>query len=400
MQMEVDIDAKLPKLEKQGKLRALKSISKLGMITYKMLGFSGDSTIKKEVIARYLQSDSDARDNGALAISPTNYKFREKATLESNGRRTHIFEIKPRKKIVGLFEGELWLDEETGMPVKEAGRFVKNPSMFLKKIEFVRVYEIREGVSYPTHIQSTAEVRMFGKAELNIDFSNFTRSEPADAEQEAPEKVQEDVLSRYHSSADAQQKALLSVAMEVEVQGNYPKLHKQARLRVQRNVSPRGAVSYRELDYSGDSAFREVLLEIVPKVDVEGHDLLVPMLSADNYTFKEKAVMDYYGRKTHVFEFKPKNKGSVMAVQGELWLDAQTAMPVREFGKYLKSPSMFVKNLEYVRDFEIRGGVAYPKSSQNTAEIRTVGKAQVALSFSNFTKSDNSALVAVSAYLQ
>jgi hypothetical protein len=165
------------------------------------------------------------------------------------------------------------------MPVREAGRFVKNPSVFLKKIEFVRVYEIREGVSYPTHIQSTAEVRMFGKAELNIDFSNFTRSEPADAEQEAPEKVQENVLSRYHSSADAQQKALLSVAMEVEVQGNYPKLHKQARLRVQRNVSPRGAVSYRELDYSGDSAFREVLLEIVPKVDVEGHDLLVPMLS-------------------------------------------------------------------------------------------------------------------------
>jgi hypothetical protein len=124
------------------------------------------------------------------------------------------------------------------------------------------------------------------------------------------------------------------------------------------------------------------------------------MLSAEKYTFKEKAVMDYYGRKTHVFEFKPRDKSSLMAVQGELWLDAQTAMPVREFGKFLKSPSGFVKNLEYVRDFEIRGGVAYPKSSQNTAEVRTLGKAQVALSFSNFTKSENSALVAVSAYIQ
>ena len=400
MQMEVDIDAKLPKLEKQGKLRALRSISKLGMITYKMFSFSGDNTIKKEVIARYLQTDSDARENGTLAISPTNYKFHEKATIESNGRRTHVFEIKPRKKIVGLFEGELWLDEETGMPVREAGRFVKNPSVFLKKIEFVRVYEIRDGVSYPTNIQSTADVRMFGKAELNIAFSNFTRSEPADLEQEAPEKVQQDVLSRYHSSADAQQKALLSVAMQVEVEGKYPKLGKQARLRVQRDVSPRGAVTYRELDYSGDSAFREVLQAIVPKVDNEGHDRLVPMLSADNYTFKEKGLMDYYGRPTRVFEFKPKNKSGAGLVQGELWLDEQTAMPVREFGKWLKSPSVFVKNLQYVREFEIRDGVAYPKSSQNTAEVRMLGKAEVALSFSNFTKSDNSAVVAVSAYLQ
>src|SRR4051812_22267824 len=51
-QMEVDIDAKLPRLEKQGRLLALRSISKLGQITYKALGFSGDTTIKKEVITR------------------------------------------------------------------------------------------------------------------------------------------------------------------------------------------------------------------------------------------------------------------------------------------------------------------------------------------------------------
>jgi hypothetical protein len=126
------------------------------------------------------------------------------------------------------------------------------------------------------------------------------------------------------------------------------------------------------------------------------------MLSADQYTFKEKGVMDYYGRSTHVFEFKPKDKSRVGAVQGELWLDEQTAMPVREFGKWLKSPSVFVKNLQYVREFEVREGVAYPKSSQSTADVRVFGKASMALSFSNFTKSENSSLVAVavSAYIQ
>ena len=48
LQMEVNIDAQLPKLEKHGKLRALRKISLLGKITYKALGFSGDSTVKRK----------------------------------------------------------------------------------------------------------------------------------------------------------------------------------------------------------------------------------------------------------------------------------------------------------------------------------------------------------------
>src|SRR5436305_14233117 len=63
-QMEVDIDAKLPRLAKQGKLRALRKISKVGQITYRALGFSGDTTVKQEVITRYLQAQSDAGQHG------------------------------------------------------------------------------------------------------------------------------------------------------------------------------------------------------------------------------------------------------------------------------------------------------------------------------------------------
>ena len=38
MQMEVSLEARLPRLEKHGKLQALRKISKLGLITYKALG--------------------------------------------------------------------------------------------------------------------------------------------------------------------------------------------------------------------------------------------------------------------------------------------------------------------------------------------------------------------------
>ena len=82
VQMEVDIDAKLVKLQKQGRLQALRSISKIGRITYKALGFSGDNTVKQEVIARYLSAESEGRDNGSISITPANYKFKYKSTLE------------------------------------------------------------------------------------------------------------------------------------------------------------------------------------------------------------------------------------------------------------------------------------------------------------------------------
>jgi hypothetical protein len=180
VQMEVDIAAKLPKLEKQGTLRALRTISRLGQITYKALGFTGDNTIKNEVITRYLSWESEARDSGAIAITPANYKFRYKASIERNHVRTYVFQITPKKKAQGLFHGELWLDGETGMPMRESGRLVKTPSAFLKKVEFVRDYELHDGVSFPKHIQSTADVRLFGRAELTIDFSNFARQESAE----------------------------------------------------------------------------------------------------------------------------------------------------------------------------------------------------------------------------
>jgi len=177
VQMEVSLEARLPRLEKHGRLRALRTISKLGMITYKALGFSGDSMIKSQVIARYLDGESQTRDIG---ITRANYKFKYKGQVQHDGRKVYVLQVTPRKRVVGLFRGELWLDAETSMPVREAGQFVKSPSMFLKKIEFVRDYQMQDGVAVPKHVESTANVRVLGRAELSIDYSNISRQDFAE----------------------------------------------------------------------------------------------------------------------------------------------------------------------------------------------------------------------------
>lgn len=180
--MEVDIDAAVPKLNKQGTLRALRNISKLGKITYHMLGFSGDNTVKKEVIARYLSAEVQAQSGPNLSITPENYKFKYKGMRDNDGRPVYVLHVSPKKKQVGLFKGEVWLDAQTYMPVRESGRFVKNPSIFLKKMEFVRVYEIENGVSIPQRLESHVETRLFGPVTLSINFGKLSKdleSQPA-----------------------------------------------------------------------------------------------------------------------------------------------------------------------------------------------------------------------------
>jgi hypothetical protein len=179
--MEVDIDANVPSMKTQGKLHALRSISKLGRITYHALGFSGDNSVKTEVIARYLKAEVDASaapDGQNFAITPENYKFKYKGEEERNGRDVYILHITPRKKKVGLFKGELWVDAQTYLPVHEAGSFVKTPSIFLKKMQFVRDYDIQNGVAVPQRMESKADVRFVGAVELNVSYLKFSKEEP------------------------------------------------------------------------------------------------------------------------------------------------------------------------------------------------------------------------------
>jgi len=174
--MDVEIDASLPKLKKHGRLHALRRISPLGLIRYEKAQFEGDGIVNKEIIARYLTAEVEAQKQQSplLAVTPENYKFKYKGIDRTTGRDVHVFEVKPKQKREGLFKGEVWIDARTFLKVQESGYLVKNPSIFLKKVAFIRKYEIRDGISVPRQVQSVADVRFVGKAELTIDFSNFS----------------------------------------------------------------------------------------------------------------------------------------------------------------------------------------------------------------------------------
>ena len=177
LQMEMDFDARLPKLGKVGHLTGKRYVARNGHVAFAVKSITGDDTVKKHVIARYLSGEQENStkpiDSG---ITDQNYKFKFKRMAEQEGRRVHIYEVAPRKKRVGLYKGELWIDDELALPIREQGEFSKSPSpVFLKKVSFTRYYSVHKGVALPTRVQSVIETRIAGKAELLINYSNFQR---------------------------------------------------------------------------------------------------------------------------------------------------------------------------------------------------------------------------------
>jgi hypothetical protein len=172
--MDVEIEANLPKLQKHGRLNALRRISRLGRISYEAVRFEGDKSVKSDIIARYLAAETQAQsaDDSSLAITPANYRFRFKGRSGVEENQIYIFQLTPRRKQVGLFKGELWIDAASCLPVRELGRLVKTPSIFLKRVEFVREYYIRGGVAVPLQIASTVETRLVGRAEVTVHYRN------------------------------------------------------------------------------------------------------------------------------------------------------------------------------------------------------------------------------------
>jgi hypothetical protein len=174
--MDVDIAAAIPKLKKQGKLHALRRITALGRITYEKLRFEGDGTVKSQVINRYLEAEAEAQEEpgASVAVMPENYNFKYKGRKQLDGREVHQFQVTPKHKRQGLFRGDLWIDAQTFLRVQESGYLVKSPSVFLKRVAFVRKYDIRDGISVPREERSEVDTRLgVGTLEMTVQFSNY-----------------------------------------------------------------------------------------------------------------------------------------------------------------------------------------------------------------------------------
>lgn len=157
----VQIHASLPGEGKEASLTAIGGTGTSERTEYEVLKVEGDPTVAKEVIARYLSARAQLEELplSSILITPANYNFRYAGSNRSAGMLLYVFEISPRQNRLGLLQGELWIDPDTGVPVHQAGRFVKTPSPLLRRIDVVCDVNLADGSALMRITHAVLEMR-------------------------------------------------------------------------------------------------------------------------------------------------------------------------------------------------------------------------------------------------
>lgn len=179
--MKAKFEASLPNMKKHGVMETEKRIDERGHVSYEMKSYEGDDTIKKQVIARYISAEQDSSNTpngGAADIQPLNYKFKYKRSEKMGERLAEVFEVSPRRTAVGLFKGEIWLDQDSGLPLRFTGRLVKNPSVIFKTNDFTQDFVVQGGQAFESVLTIDSNTRLVGKVIMQITTSEVQSLKP------------------------------------------------------------------------------------------------------------------------------------------------------------------------------------------------------------------------------
>ena len=85
----------------------------------------------------------------------------------------------------------------------------------------------------------------------------------------------------------------------------------------------------------------------------------------------------------HVFEAKPREK-RVGLFKGRIYIDMLTGSLRRAEGQAVKSPSFFIKKIEFTTDYADFGNFTFPVHLHSSAKTRLVGRAVVEVSIRDY----------------
>jgi hypothetical protein len=143
---------------------------------FKILSESGSRLLLSRVLLRLLSSEQEAQqeqNRKALEITPENYSFSLDQLEHTSKGDFYVLNVIPKGKSRYLYHGKIWVDAKDLAIVRMSGEPQKNPSMWVSHTEIEYRWAKQGGFWLPVSNQSVTQVRMGGKATLNIDYSDY-----------------------------------------------------------------------------------------------------------------------------------------------------------------------------------------------------------------------------------
>jgi hypothetical protein len=200
-------------------------------------------------------------------------------------------------------------------------------------------------------------------------------AEPAVLPRMAPELA----LQVYRGRSVIQAQQLASYSATTLIRAQLPDTSQSGEYEVQQHYSAPRTLAFKAVRFTGDAFVKTNVITrlLQSEVDhVQKDDPALNAISPANYKLSYKGTNELQGRTVHVYQLKPRQKRASL-FKGRIYVDAYTGSLVRAEGRPVKSPSMFIKKIEFVQDYEDIGPYTFPAHMHSEATARIVGRAVV-----------------------
>jgi hypothetical protein len=201
-----------------------------------------------------------------------------------------------------------------------------------------------------------------------------------------PRMAPELALQAYRGSVIVQAAQLSSYSATTLIRAELPDTQQSGEYEVRARFSAPHQLIFKAVRFSGDNFVKtNVILRVLQSEadHVQKDDPAANAISAANYKFSYKGTSDLRGRLVHVYQIKPREKRAGL-FKGRIFLDVYSGNIVRAEGKLVKSPSLFLKKLEFVQDYADVDSFTFPTHIHSEAQARIVGRVAVDIYHSDY----------------
>ena len=186
-------------------------------------------------------------------------------------------------------------------------------------------------------------------------------------------------LATYERGLEQQSTQLAGYTATTLIDAELPDSAQKAEFELQSRYASPAALEFTPTRFSGDKFVRSnVIVRLLQsEVDhVHKREQAQTAITSANYKFSYKGTAEIHGTIAHVYDVKPRQK-RVGLFKGRIFVDATTGSLLRAQGKIVKSPSFFIKKIEFVQDYAAIDGFTLPTHLHSEAHARLIGKTVV-----------------------
>jgi hypothetical protein len=160
------------------------------------------------------------------------------------------------------------------------------------------------------------------------------------------------------------------------VSARLPDLKESGQFELDRRYVAPKTLQFTPVSFTGDGFVKSNVIVRLLQSEVDHVQKDQPGQTAiddHNYKFAYKGREILNGRMVHVFHVKPRKKRPGL-FKGRIFVDTYSGTLVRAEGRMTKSPSIFIKDIDFRQDYADIDGFTFPVKMHSQAKARILGR--------------------------